>query len=56
MEDERKDLAAENVEVESLSDDDLETVAGGADSNVYSACCSVVANACCDATELEKLS
>ena len=43
----------ENVEVESLSDEDLETASGGAeagDSNVRDACCtdSNVKNACCD--------
>jgi len=40
----------ENVEVEALSDEDLESVAGGfGDSNVANSCCtsSNVKNACC---------
>ena len=39
----------ENVEVEALSDEDLESIAGGDTvSNAYSACCtSNAANACC---------
>jgi len=38
----------ENVEVEALSDEDLESVAGGANSsNVQTACCSTTKNACC---------
>ena len=47
----------DDVEVESLTDEDLESVAGGlraaaiGDSNVANACCgdtSNVANSCCD--------
>lgn len=46
---------AENIEVEPLSDKDLESIAGGGaagDSVNYSSCCSVNANSCCD-TEVE---
>lgn len=53
---EKDPTGIENVEVEPLSDDDLESVSGGnvdaGDSDVADACCtdSDVADACCDSS------
>jgi hypothetical protein len=39
-----------DVEIQPLSDEDLESVASGTDSFNASACCSTVKNACCSET------
>jgi len=47
MNDDKKPLKIEEVEIEALSDEDLETIAGGAGDSVgSSSCCSNFAASC----------